>query len=289
MNNCVGRLRLAREDNGDKDRKYLPCPACLKWMRERELIKHQKKCTCRNIEHISIKKSKKEIKRIPNLTEKGNLILSGLSSDKISASLKSDAVACEYINSLGEEIFDKQDLQHLKVLRGKVRLVARFLHTAKMSSGSPSLSELLCNDKFQTIVEITRNVPVKEGSSSNTHRLIGFEIKLIIQNQLDKVKNLAISTETKERIKSLKYLLSSMNKPWTKKIALKVHHTVAEKNRNRRKTLSPPTDILKVLTHCAAKLKEALTELDSDELLPKETYRSFEEYLYVWITAFNFR
>ena len=210
-----------------------------------------------------------------------------MADDAVGKSIRGDDILLDFANGIGETLHDVQDQQHVKVLRGRMRLLRRFLHNGQTLYPGLSMKKLLKNTEFEKIKEICKSVPVVPGSTKRTHMLIGFELKHFIERQIFLMKTKPVSVQRNEEINSLEFLYEAMGKPWSGSVNSAVAHNVAETNRNKRKTLCKEEDVKKVFRYTVEVMQEYRRKFE--ESITLENYRNLLEAVFTWITSFNFR
>ena len=283
----VENLRLARA--GEKpSTDYVPCPGCFRWFLSTQLGRHGKKCICVEPgQDINVHAAKIVKNALPQLTESAQAIVGEMSTDDIGKSMRGDDVLLDFANSIGETLNDLQDQQQVKVLRGRMRLLGRFLKHGQTLYPGVTMKNLLKNTEFVKIKEICQSVPVVTGTTKRTHMLIGFELKHVIERQLFLLKTKPVSDERDNDIKSLEFLSDAMGKPWSSSVNSAVAHNVAETNRNKRKTLCKEEDVKKVFRYTVEVMQEYRRKFEESKT--SVTYRNLLEAVFSWITSFNFR
>lgn len=259
-------MRLARAtEKPAKD--YVPCPGCYRWYLSTQLGRHTKNCGYAEGDadcDMTLKRAK-----------------------KIKNTIRQDEVLIDFANAIGETLHDTKDLQHIKVLRSRMRLLGRFLQHGQSIYPDLTIKSLMKNTEFEKIKEICKSVPVVEGSTTRTHMLIGFVLKHVIERQLFPLKTEEDNAERNQLITSLEYLSSSMGKPWNTTVNSAVAHRVAETNRNKRKSIVEEEDVKKVFRFTVTMVAEYQSRFE-DQRTP-ESYRNLLEAVFSWTTLFKFR
>ena len=267
---------------------YVPCPGCFRWFLSTQLGRHGKKCKYVEPEQeINVHAAKIIRNILPQLTDSAQTIVGEMAVDEVGKSVRGDEVLLDFANCIGETLHDLQDQQHIKVLRGRMRLLGRFLNHGQTLYPGITMKNLLKNTEFDKIKEICKSVPVVGGSTKRTHMLIGLELKHVIERQLFLLKTKPVSVQRNDDTNSLEFLSDAMYKPWSNFVNSAVAHNVAETNKNKRITLCKEEDVLKVFRYTVEVMQEYRRKFEESKT--SETYRNLLEAVYSWITSFNFQ
>ena len=215
INGRAGKLRLARE-GGKPASKYVPCPGCLRWMLFTHLHRHAQSCICSiDISALSVREARKMKLQLPRLSTQAQVVVGGLLDDAVGKAVRRDEVLIDYSNFLAESLLDAQDTLLIRGLRGRLRLLGRFMSHAKTLDPDASLKKLLVNTEFENVKNICQSVPVSSGTTGRTRMLIGFELKRVIARRISLEKTDLRGPERNKAITSLRGLDKLMRNDWS--------------------------------------------------------------------------
>lgn len=257
--------RLAMRDYVHRPDDYLPCKYCLVFYYKKELWRHAKKCSFRNMPLDSERKTSKCMIEAGKLLLQGagvklsgcdldpdflQLVLGSMQKDRTSIAVKSDPL----ILLLGKTLFTKLGRMRAGDVRSRLRNLARIKLELRKVCNIPeaSIGDLIRPDLYDHCIEATRSLcGVADETNLNGAMMFAKpSLALKVGHLLRKVATMkrgqAIRQSDQKGKADVDDFLNLHEAEWGDKIGSLARQTLSQRKFNRKEILPLTNDLVKL-------------------------------------------